>query len=31
VFWELERDMVQIQKYGGARSRFNPNSFRGIL
>jgi len=22
--------MVQIQKYGGARSRFNPNNFRGI-
>jgi len=23
--------MVQIQKYGGARSRFSPNSCRGIL
>jgi len=22
--------MVQIQKYGGARRRFNPNNFRGI-
>jgi len=23
--------MVRIQKYGGVRSRFNLNSFRGIL